>query len=31
MNVGIRLYSMWKVAKGEIVSELLNVHLDYTS
>lgn len=30
MNVGIRFYSMGKVAKGKIVSELL-VHLEYTS
>lgn len=31
MNVGIRFYSMGKVAKGKIVSELLEVHLEYTS
>lgn len=28
MNVGIRFYSMGKVAKGKIVPELLKVHLE---
>lgn len=31
MNVSIRFYSMGKVAKGKIVSELLKVHLEFTS